>query len=233
MLNLYIQYMSVTVCKIRVLLGQHWHRVVWLNCNRLLLCQSALGHRQSMCWWRRRWISDISIQSIIYLQERSAALASAPNLASLIGSSQVSPSLLLAAREDQSFIDPVKAGTSTSVYKVQSWTCLWSLMKMPLTPAKYRKHFLFSFCCCFFSGVTRRWWAVYQTEEDDLGKLSLLCQHGQGEARKATEGDEEADNLISIRRRKGKKINLSVFLALLINLRNKRSFCFIEILVAR
>ncbi|CAI5693831.1 unnamed protein product [Oreochromis niloticus] len=51
------------------------------------------------------------------LQEHSAALASAPNLASLIGSSQVSPSLLLAAREDQSFIDPVKAGTSTSVYK--------------------------------------------------------------------------------------------------------------------
>uniref|UniRef100_A0A3P8QEV2 Im:7138535 n=1 Tax=Astatotilapia calliptera TaxID=8154 RepID=A0A3P8QEV2_ASTCA len=50
-------------------------------------------------------------------KERSAALASAPNLASLIGSSQVSPSLLLAAREDQSFIDPVKAGTSTSVYK--------------------------------------------------------------------------------------------------------------------
>ncbi|XP_025754228.1 uncharacterized protein LOC100697305 isoform X3 [Oreochromis niloticus] len=49
--------------------------------------------------------------------EHSAALASAPNLASLIGSSQVSPSLLLAAREDQSFIDPVKAGTSTSVYK--------------------------------------------------------------------------------------------------------------------
>lgn len=143
MLNLYIQYMSVTVCKITVLLGQHWHRVVWLNCNTLLLCQSALGHRQSMCWWRRRWMSDISIQSIIYLQERSAALASAPNLASLIGSSQVSPSLLLAAREDQSFIDPVKAGTSTSVYKVQSWTCLWSLMKMPLTPAKYRKHFLF------------------------------------------------------------------------------------------
>ncbi|XP_076748148.1 protein FAM98A [Maylandia zebra] len=51
-------------------------------------------------------------------KERSAALASAPNLASLIGSSQVSPSLLLAAREDQSFIDPVKAGTSTSVYKM-------------------------------------------------------------------------------------------------------------------
>ncbi|XP_005720995.1 protein FAM98B-like [Pundamilia nyererei] len=62
-------------------------------------------------------LRDISIQSILYLQERSAALASAPNLASLIGSSQVSPSLLLAAREDQSFIDPVKAGTSTSVYK--------------------------------------------------------------------------------------------------------------------
>uniref|UniRef100_A0A3Q0R150 Im:7138535 n=1 Tax=Amphilophus citrinellus TaxID=61819 RepID=A0A3Q0R150_AMPCI len=50
-------------------------------------------------------------------KERSAALASVPNLASLAGSSQVSPSLLLAAREDQSFIGPIKAGASTPVYK--------------------------------------------------------------------------------------------------------------------
>ncbi|XP_069004128.1 protein FAM98B [Embiotoca jacksoni] len=50
-------------------------------------------------------------------KERSAALSLAPPLASLTGSSQVSPSLLLAAREDQSVNDPIKAGTSTAVYK--------------------------------------------------------------------------------------------------------------------
>ncbi|XP_028274608.1 protein FAM98B isoform X2 [Parambassis ranga] len=49
--------------------------------------------------------------------ERSAVLASVPSLSSFLGSSRVSPSLLLAAREDQSFIDPIKAGTSTPVYK--------------------------------------------------------------------------------------------------------------------
>ncbi|MED6268939.1 hypothetical protein CHARACLAT_027984 [Characodon lateralis] len=50
--------------------------------------------------------------------ERSAALASVPSLLSLIGSSQVSPSLLLAAREDQSFVEPTKAGKRTAVYKM-------------------------------------------------------------------------------------------------------------------
>ncbi|XP_035535247.1 protein FAM98B isoform X2 [Morone saxatilis] len=49
--------------------------------------------------------------------ERSKALAAVPPLSSLFGSSQVSPSLLIAAREDQSFIEPIKAGTSTPVYK--------------------------------------------------------------------------------------------------------------------
>ncbi|XP_008274556.1 protein FAM98B [Stegastes partitus] len=50
-------------------------------------------------------------------KERSAALASVPPLASLAGSSQVSPSLLLATREDQSFTDLIKAETNTPVYK--------------------------------------------------------------------------------------------------------------------
>uniref|UniRef100_A0A3Q2DGH9 Uncharacterized protein n=1 Tax=Cyprinodon variegatus TaxID=28743 RepID=A0A3Q2DGH9_CYPVA len=47
-----------------------------------------------------------------------AALASVPSILSLTGSSQVSPSLLLAARDDQSFIKPIKAGKSTAVYKM-------------------------------------------------------------------------------------------------------------------
>uniref|UniRef100_A0A3Q2SVV1 Protein FAM98B n=1 Tax=Fundulus heteroclitus TaxID=8078 RepID=A0A3Q2SVV1_FUNHE len=50
-------------------------------------------------------------------KEHSAALASVPSLLSFTGSSQVSPSLLLAAREDQSFIEPIKAGKTTAVYK--------------------------------------------------------------------------------------------------------------------
>lgn len=51
-------------------------------------------------------------------KEHRAALASVPSLVSLTGSSQVSPSLLLAARADQSFIEPIKAGKSTAVYKM-------------------------------------------------------------------------------------------------------------------
>lgn len=50
-------------------------------------------------------------------KERSQALASVPPLSSLASSSRVSPSLLIAAREDQSIIKPIKPGTSTSVYK--------------------------------------------------------------------------------------------------------------------
>ncbi|XP_071352454.1 protein FAM98B isoform X3 [Trachinotus anak] len=51
--------------------------------------------------------------------ERSEVVASVPSLASSTGSSQVSLSHLLAAREDQSFIEPIKAGTSTPVYKTR------------------------------------------------------------------------------------------------------------------
>lgn len=51
-------------------------------------------------------------------KERRAALGSVPPLASLAGSSKVSPAFLLAARIDQSHIDPIKAGTSTSIYKM-------------------------------------------------------------------------------------------------------------------
>uniref|UniRef100_H3DPN0 Im:7138535 n=1 Tax=Tetraodon nigroviridis TaxID=99883 RepID=H3DPN0_TETNG len=51
-------------------------------------------------------------------KERSEALSTVPPLSSLARSSRVSPSFLLAAREDQSFILPIKAGRSTSIYKV-------------------------------------------------------------------------------------------------------------------
>ncbi|KAF6736013.1 Protein FAM98C [Oryzias melastigma] len=51
-------------------------------------------------------------------KERRAALSSVPPLASLSESSKVSLPLLLATRQDQSMIKPVKAGTSTTVYKM-------------------------------------------------------------------------------------------------------------------
>ncbi|KAJ4935401.1 hypothetical protein JOQ06_016937 [Pogonophryne albipinna] len=50
-------------------------------------------------------------------KEKVEALASVPPLSSLSGSSQVSPSLLMATREDQSFIEIIKSATSTLVYK--------------------------------------------------------------------------------------------------------------------
>lgn len=56
---------------------------------------------------------------VFNLKEHSEALASVPPLTSLADSPRVSLSLLLAAREDQSFIQPIKAGRSTQVYKVQ------------------------------------------------------------------------------------------------------------------
>lgn len=52
-------------------------------------------------------------------KERREALDTVPPLSSLAGSSRVSPSLLIAARTDQSFIEPIKAGTSTPVYKMK------------------------------------------------------------------------------------------------------------------
>ncbi|XP_026168854.1 protein FAM98B [Mastacembelus armatus] len=50
-------------------------------------------------------------------EERSEALASVRPLTPLAESSRVSMSHVLAAREDQSFIEPIKAGTRTPVYK--------------------------------------------------------------------------------------------------------------------
>ncbi|KAM9853667.1 protein FAM98C [Aulostomus maculatus] len=50
-------------------------------------------------------------------KERREALASVPPLASMSGPSRVSIPLLLAAREDQSCIEPITAGKSTDVYK--------------------------------------------------------------------------------------------------------------------
>ena len=63
--------------------------------------------------------SNIEVRLVLYLQEKVEALASVPPLSSLSGSSQVSPSLLMATREDQSFIEIIKSATSTLVYKVQ------------------------------------------------------------------------------------------------------------------
>lgn len=65
------------------------------------------------------WESTQTWERIHYLQERSEALATVPPLSVLVGSSRVSPSFLLVAREDQSFIQPVKAGRSTAIYKVR------------------------------------------------------------------------------------------------------------------
>ena len=62
--------------------------------------------------------SNLLLEPVFYFQERSEALASVPPLASFSGSSRVSMSLLLAARVDQSCIEPIKPGKSTDVYKV-------------------------------------------------------------------------------------------------------------------
>ncbi|KAM6933665.1 protein FAM98B [Xenentodon cancila] len=74
------------------------------QCRRQMMIKRFQVTLESFAWGEKQ-------------KERSSALASVPPLASLTGSSQVSPSLLLAARDDQSFIDPIKAGTRTSVYK--------------------------------------------------------------------------------------------------------------------
>ena len=73
-------------------------------------------HDASLCVMIK---SDSPVQSVLYLQARREAIASVPPLESLARSTRVSLSLLLAAREDQSFIEPIKAGKSTAVYKVQ------------------------------------------------------------------------------------------------------------------
>ncbi|XP_061575314.1 protein FAM98B [Cololabis saira] len=74
------------------------------QCRRQMMVKRFQVTLESFAWGEKQ-------------KERSSALASVPPLASLTGSSHVSLPLLLAAREDQSFIEPIKAGTSTSVYK--------------------------------------------------------------------------------------------------------------------
>ncbi|KAM4565765.1 protein FAM98B [Odontesthes bonariensis] len=92
--------------------SEQWIQVKKINqilsddyrCRRQMMIKRFQVTLESFAWGEKQ-------------KERSAALASVPPLASLTGSSQVSLSLLLAARVDQSFIDPIKAGTSTPVYK--------------------------------------------------------------------------------------------------------------------
>ncbi|XP_077578911.1 protein FAM98C [Stigmatopora nigra] len=63
---------------------------------------------------------QVSLESFAWgekQKERSEAIASVPPFASITVLSRVSLPLLLAAREDQSCIEPIKAGTSTNVYK--------------------------------------------------------------------------------------------------------------------
>ncbi|XP_010750854.2 protein FAM98B [Larimichthys crocea] len=74
------------------------------QCRRQMMIKRFQVTLESFAWGEKQ-------------KERSEALASVPPLSSLAGSTRVSPSLLIAAREDQSFIEPVKAGTSTPVYK--------------------------------------------------------------------------------------------------------------------
>lgn len=74
------------------------------QCRRQMMIKRFQVTLQSFAWGEKQ-------------KERNEALATVPPLSSLAGSSRVSPSLLIATREDQSFIAPIKAGTCTPVYK--------------------------------------------------------------------------------------------------------------------
>ncbi|XP_037630249.1 protein FAM98B [Sebastes umbrosus] len=92
--------------------SEQWVQVKKINqvlsedykCRRQMMIKRFQVTLQSFAWGENQ-------------KERSEALASVPPLSSLASSSRVSPSLLIAAREDQSFIEPIKAGKSTPVYK--------------------------------------------------------------------------------------------------------------------
>ncbi|XP_050921336.1 protein FAM98B [Lates calcarifer] len=90
----------VQVKKINQHLSKDYH------CRRQMMIKRFQVTLESFAWGEKQ-------------KERSAVLASVPPLASFACSSRVSPSLLLAAREDQSFIEPIKAGTGTAVYKIR------------------------------------------------------------------------------------------------------------------
>ncbi|KAM9318087.1 protein FAM98C [Pholidichthys leucotaenia] len=90
----------------------------WLQVKKLneVLTEDYRCRRQMMIKRFR-----VTIESFAWgekTKECSEALASVPPLESLTSSSLVCPSLLLAAREDQSFIDPIKTGKRTPVYKM-------------------------------------------------------------------------------------------------------------------
>lgn len=74
------------------------------RCRRQMMIKRFQVTLESFAWGEKQ-------------KQRSEALASVPPLSSLAGSTRVSLSLLIAAREDQSVIEPIKAGESTTVYK--------------------------------------------------------------------------------------------------------------------
>ncbi|XP_029027310.1 protein FAM98B [Betta splendens] len=92
--------------------SEQWTQVEELNrrlskdyrCRRQMMIKRFQVTLESFTWGEKT-------------KECSEALASVPPLASLAESSRVSLSLLLAARVNRSFIDPIKAGKSTHVYK--------------------------------------------------------------------------------------------------------------------
>lgn len=74
------------------------------ECRRQMMIKRFQVTLESFAWGEKQ-------------KERREALASVPPLSSLAGSSRISLSHLIAAREDQSLIEPIKAGKSTPVYK--------------------------------------------------------------------------------------------------------------------
>ncbi|XP_054650433.1 protein FAM98B [Dunckerocampus dactyliophorus] len=89
----------------------------WMQVEKISKVMSDdYGCRQQMMIKR----FQVSLESFAWgdkQKERSEALASVPPLSSIAVSSRVSIPLLLATREDQSCIEPIKAGVITNVYK--------------------------------------------------------------------------------------------------------------------
>lgn len=91
---------------------EQWAQVYKINkvlsedyqCRRQMVIKRFQVTLESFAWGEKQ-------------KQRSEALASVPPLSALAGSPRVSLSLLIAAREDQSIIEPIKAGKSTSIYK--------------------------------------------------------------------------------------------------------------------
>ncbi|XP_029373792.1 protein FAM98B isoform X2 [Echeneis naucrates] len=94
--------------------SEQWKQIE--NINQLL-------SKDYQCRWKMMITRfQVTLESFAWgekQKERSEALASVPPLSSLTASSRVSLSHLLAAREDQSFIEPVKPETGSLVYKTR------------------------------------------------------------------------------------------------------------------